>query len=111
MAPPQRAGDRTRPLRVDRPLFLPTRLAAKVAIGCGFHMTYSVFCACSEKVCATLSALTKVGGNTVGDSVVWREVGQELGLSKWQKGSFQRGVCTRAGSANASVAVRGRSAQ
>ena len=40
MAPPQRAGDRTRPLHVDRPLFRSARLAAKVAIGCGFHMTY-----------------------------------------------------------------------
>jgi len=29
--------------------------------------------------------LTKVGGNTVGDSVVWSEVGQELGLSKQAK--------------------------
>jgi hypothetical protein len=42
-----------------------------------------------EKVCATLGALTKVGGNTVGDSVVWSEAGQELVLSKnWEYEAF-----------------------
>jgi hypothetical protein len=55
-----------------------------------------------------LGAVTKVGGNAVGDSVVWSEAGQELVLSKWQKGSFRCGVWTRAGSANASMATTGR---
>ena len=45
-------------------------------------MTYSGFFGVGENVCATLGALTKVGGNTVGDSGVWSEAGQELGLSK-----------------------------
>ena len=42
-------------------------------------------------MCATLGALTKVGGNTVGDSVVGSEAGQELGLSKQRKEAFGAG--------------------